>query len=434
MNNTSSFGHATNAGRNLPLNNTCGMRCNRTSVSCIVPPHILRRLIEKGAKNLSQDAFRTLLTTAGLRGERSVRAAVAFAAAPAHGRRTISDCRQGRRLESARIVRTEDGAPSADPAVNRAFDFLGKTRDFYKEVLNRDSIDDRGMRLNGYVHYGNHFQNAFWDGLQMVFGDGDGELFDDFTKSLDVVAHELAHGVTEHTANLAYHNQSGALNESLSDVFGSLVKQWSLNQNASEADWLIGAELFTPSRPGDALRSMKAPGTAYDNDLIGKDPQPDHMDRFDALPDTEDDDFGGVHINSGIPNKAFYLTAIKIGGVAWQAPGQIWYESLKASSTDTQFQEFADTTFSKAGLLFGAGKLEQEAVAEAWREVGIRVAGAPRAARTGVSSARPAWPVSASGADLGLGEAVPDWSARIEALGAELQRVSREVAALRAHA
>jgi Zn-dependent metalloprotease len=207
----------------------------------------------------------------------------------------------------------------------------------------------------------------------MVFGDGDGMLFSDFTGSLDVIGHELTHGVTETSAGLVYHRQSGALNESVSDVFGSLVKQWSLNQSAEDADWLIGADIFTPAIAGDALRSLKNPGSAYDNDIFGKDPQPDHMSRYDDLPDTEEGDFGGVHINSGIPNKAFYLVATEIGGYAWEAPGHIWYESLKASSPTTDFRGFAELTFMMADRLYGAGSREQQAVAAAWQEVGVRV-------------------------------------------------------------
>src|SRR5262249_55590064 len=156
------------------------------------------------------------------------------------------------------LARSEDGAPSADESVNRAFDGLGKTREFYKTTFDRNSIDGNGMRLDGYVHRGRQYNNAFWDGREMVFGDGDGRLFTDFTKSLDVIGHELTHGVTEFTAGLEYHNQSGALNESISDVFGSLIKQWSLQQTAAQADWLIGAEVFTPGVEADALRSMKS--------------------------------------------------------------------------------------------------------------------------------------------------------------------------------
>ena len=121
---------------------------------------------------------------------------------------------------------------------------------------------------------------------------------------------------------------------------------------------------------------MKAPGTAYDNELIGKDPQPDNMSDYQTLPDSELGDWGGVHINSGIPNKAFYLTATDIGGNAWEAPGHIWYEALKASTATTNFQEFADTTHAKAGQLYGTSSAEQQAVLLAWREVGIRISNA----------------------------------------------------------
>ena len=319
-------------------------------LSCITPPYILTRLLESDDEAIRQAALATLLTTAQLRGERQVRSTLAGAlAAPADGRRSIFDCARGTFLPLARLVRSEENGPTADQSVNRAFDGFGATRDFYRDVLERNSIDDRGMRLQGYVHRGTHYNNAFWDGREMVFGDGDGRVFTDFTGSLDVIAHELAHGVTEHTAGLEYRKQSGALNESLSDVAGSMVKQWNLKQTADQADWLIGAEVFTPGIEADALRSMKAPGTAFDNNLFGKDPQPDHMDHYVDLPDTDEGDNGGVHINSGIPNKAFYLVSVGIGGNSWDAPGHIWYESLMASNPTTQFQGFANTTRTRCG-------------------------------------------------------------------------------------
>lgn len=393
----------------------------RCSISCITPPHLLKKLLENREKALSEAALSTLLTTTHLRGERVVRALTATAP-PGGSRRTIFDCRRSRILSSARVVRTEGAAAVSDASVNRAYDGLGATRDFYKQVLNRNSIDDKGMRLDGYVHFGQRYQNAFWDGQQMVFGDGDGEVFTDFTLSLDVIGHELTHGVTEFTANLEYHKQSGALNESVSDVFGSLVKQWSRNQDATQADWLIGADLFTPGIDADALRSMKAPGTAYDNSLIGKDPQPDHMDRYDDLPDDEDGDWGGVHINSGIPNKAFYLTAINIGGYAWNAPGHIWYESLKASTTTTNFQQFADTTSQKAAQLYGANSTQQKAVIDAWHEVGIHVTGAP------APSPRPEPGRTSSSKD---GESALELARQLEALAEQLKALTKDVAALK---
>ena len=287
-------------------------------INCITPPHVLKKLLENSDVRVRDAALRTLLTTSRLRGERTVMGLIgSAAAASSHGRRTISDCGNGTSLRAATIGRREDGPASTDDSVNRAFAGLGATREFYKEIFDRDSLNGHGMRILGYVHYGAGYNNAFWDGREMIFGDGDGVLFTDFTKSLDVIAHELTHGVTEFTAGLDYHNQSGALNESISDVFGSLVKQWSAKQPADQADWLIGAEVFTPDIGADALRSMKEPGKAYDNPDLGRDPQPDHMTKYANLPDTDDGDNGGVHINSGIPNKAFYLTSIGIGGYAW---------------------------------------------------------------------------------------------------------------------
>ncbi|MGY1499445.1 M4 family metallopeptidase [Streptomyces sp. QTS52] len=401
-------------------------------VNCIIPPHLLDKLLESGDSGVRKAALDTLLTTARLRGERGVRASLVGAVSAGNGRRTVFDCHQDR-LSFAALAQTEDGPASADESVKRAFDGLGTTRDFYRSVLQRNSLDDRGMRLDGYVHFDVKYNNAFWDGRQMVFGDGDGNMFTDFTGSLDVIAHELTHAVTEFTAGLAYHNQSGALNESLSDVFGSLVKQWSMKQSAETADWLIGPEVFTPGIDADALRSMKAPGTAYDNELFGKDPQPAHMRHFAHLPDTERGDFGGVHINSGIPNRAFYLTATNIGGFAWEAPGLIWYESLKASSVDTQFQDFADTTHQKAEELYGADSTEQLAVLSAWQEVGIQISGVPAGVarargRAGRNGARG----RAAGQDGGAGreDGLVALNRQVEALAAQVAGLSKAVTAL----
>ncbi|GEK03895.1 M4 family metallopeptidase [Streptomyces sp. ATE26] len=394
-------------------------------VNCIIPPYILDKLLDSEDREARQAALDTLLITARLRGERAVRAAFAGAAAPGDGRRTVFDCEQEESLTNAVLARPEDGPEVADPSVNRAFDALGLTRDFYKEVFQRNSVDDKGMRLDGYVHFGFQVNNAFWDGRQMLFGDGDGKEFSNLTGSLEVIAHELTHGVTDHTAELEYHNQSGALNESMSDVFGSLVKQWSLKQTAEEADWLIGADVWTPGIAGDALRSMKDPGHAYNNPKFGKDPQPDRMSKFIHLPDTKRGDFGGVHYNSGIPNKAFYLTAVHIGGFAWEAAGAIWYESLKASSAKDQFQDFAGTTFQKAGELFGVGGSEQSAVLAAWQEVEVPVRGVP----TGVARVRSS-AVNGNGG-TGRKDGLAALTRQIGALNDKVTGLAKEMAALK---
>ncbi len=401
--------------------------CCRHGVNCIVPPYMLQKLLESSDGEIRKAAMETLLVTTQLSAIRQLIGGTKLAALSAgNGERTIYNCGHVQSLPSATLGRTETGPSSDDDTVNRAFDGFGTTRDFYKQVFNRNSIDDRGLALTGYVHYGDKFNNAFWDGREMIFGDGDEQRFTDFTKSIDVIAHELTHGVTQYTADLEYHKQSGALNESVSDVFGSLVKQWSLGQTADQADWLIGVEVFTPGISGDALRSMKAPGTAYDNDLLGKDPQPDRMSRWVPLPDTKGGDWGGVHINSGIPNKAFYLTAVGIGGHAWEAPGHIWYESLLASNANTQFQDFADTTYFKAGQLYGTGSDQQQAVLAAWREVEIRITGAPTP-----SAARRAGAARATNGAARDGDTLAALTKHIEALAKQVKAIAKDVETLK---
>jgi Zn-dependent metalloprotease len=379
---------------------------------CITPPHLLRKLLESKDKEIRDSALRTLLASATIRGERNVRSLM-LGLAPAAGRRTVYDCRRSTDLGSATVARSEDGPASADASVNRAFDGLGTTRQFYKEVLKRNSIDDEGLRLEAFVHFDRNLNNAFWDGSRMLFGDGDGQIFTDLTKSLDVIGHELAHGVTQYTAGLEYRAQPGALNESMSDVFGSLIKQWSLGQTAAAADWLIGADVFTPDIKADALRSMRAPGTAYKNHPdLGSDPQPDHMDRYDhTMGDNQ-----GVHINSGIPNKAFYETAIAIGGNAWEAPGQIWYKALRASVSDTNFQQFANTTFLKAGEQSGANSREQRAVRAGWEKVGIEIT-----VPTAVSFR------DAAATGRGDDDCYASLKQQIEALSAQVKALAKEV-------
>jgi Zn-dependent metalloprotease len=284
--------------------------------------------------------------------------------------RTIFDARHTQTLPG-RLVRSEDTPATEDVAVNEAYDGLGATYDFYWDVFSRNSIDDDGLPLNATVHFGQKYDNAFWDGQRMVFGDGDGEIFNRFTVSVDVIGHELTHGVTEDEAGLIYFYQAGALNESLSDVFGSLVKQRRLNQTADQADWLIGQGLLTSKIHGVALRSMKAPGTAFDDPVLGKDPQPAHMRNYVRT----FDDNGGVHTNSGIPNHAFYLIATQLGGHAWEKAGRIWYETLRDGRLrrNTGFLRFARLTYANAGRIFGSASPEQRAVHDGWQQVGLAV-------------------------------------------------------------
>lgn len=339
-------------------------------ICTIIPSRIFENIARRGNERQKESAFQNLNAAAQLRGQRSLPAALTWAAvAPGAMRRTVYDAQSGMQLPGVR-VRGEGDPKSKDRAVNEAYDGSGNTYNFYFQIFERNSIDGNGMRLDSTVHYRRNFNNAMWDGRQMVYGDGDGEIFQRFTKSLDVIGHELTHGVTQHEAGLQYSGQPGALNEHFSDVFGSLVKQHAKKQKAEKADWLIGAGLFARSIKGTAIRSMKDPGTAYDDPLIGKDPQPAHMEDFVRTTD----DNGGVHINSGIPNKAFYNLAVTLGGYAWQKAGKIWYVTLvEKVRPGTDFKQCAKMTSDVAGNLFGAGGAEQKAVRQAWADVGIGI-------------------------------------------------------------
>ncbi|MGK9167192.1 M4 family metallopeptidase [Inquilinus limosus] len=351
-------------------------RHHHHSLFCILPPYLLRAVLANGTRAQKAAAGRALGIDTTFR---SMRAQLAVAqpvtqrrrrklALPTSRQRNIYTAGNTEALPGT-LVRAEGQGPSGDVAVDEAYDGLGHTFDFFFEIYQRNSIDDDGMALEATVHFGEDYANAFWNGQRMVFGDGDGDLFNRFTASLDVIGHELGHGVTEDEAGLVYMQQPGALNESLSDVWGSLVKQWVRQQTAEEADWIIGEGLFTDKVQGVGLRSMKEPGTAYDDPVLGKDPQPGHMrDYVDTIQDN-----GGVHINSGIPNRAFYLAATGIGGHAWERAGRIWYDALRDPrvTETTKFADFAAVTVDLAGRLPGAKKAEVKAVAEAWEQVGI---------------------------------------------------------------
>jgi Zn-dependent metalloprotease len=355
---------------------------HRHPITCILPPHMLKKIAENGTAAQRDLAMRTITVSEQFRGQRHALAGlvgVGAAAVSAGKQRTIYDAQQGTTLPGM-VVRREGDRPSTDIGVNEAYDGSGYTYDMYMEAFARDSIDGSGLPLDSTVHYQRGYDNAFWNGSQMVYGDGDEDLpegqrmFNRFTISLDVIGHELTHGVTQYEAGLAYWEQPGALNESMSDVFGSLVKQYHLRQTADQADWIIGQGLFTANVHGVGIRSMKAPGTAYDDPVIGRDPQPSHMN--DYVNTSQDN--GGVHINSGIPNHAFYVAAVEIGGNAWEKAGQIWYVALRDKLRDrSDFQQCAAYTFQVAGEKYGAGSLEQQAIKKGWMEVGIDLEVAP---------------------------------------------------------
>ncbi len=354
----------------------CCNRHHRHSIFCVIPPYVLDKIAQNGTPAQRKAALRTKSVDTTFRALRMASMAQksmapqAPMAAPHVKRRSIYTAAHTETLPGT-LARGEGQPPTGDPAVDEAYDGLGATYDFFAMAYDRNSIDDSGLALDATVHFGQDYNNAFWNSVQMVFGDGDGQIFNRFTIALDVIGHELSHGVTEDEARLQYFNQSGALNESMSDVFGSLIKQFVLKQTADQADWLIGAGLLGPTIQGVALRSMKEPGSAFDDEMLGKDPQPKHMNHY--VHTFEDN--GGVHINSGIPNHAFYQVATRIGGHAWERAGRIWYDALRDRHVkpNTGFRRFARVTLDVATRLYGANSPERQAVHEGWATVGIEL-------------------------------------------------------------
>lgn len=356
--------------------------CHRHSpIQCIIPPHMVDALRDSGDADII--AFLEELEFVSselreLRDQTSPAGALGFmgeilsadelSAANKPGlTRHVYSAENSSDLQQ-KLMRSEGQDPHEDPVVNEAYDGAGDTYELFHKVYKRDSLDNAGMPLISSVHVRRKFNNAFWNGRQMAYGDGDGKIFIRFTLALSVIGHELTHGLVQFSGGLNYVYQSGALNEHIADVFGCLTEQYKKKLSASEADWLVGKEILAPGINGKALRSMKEPGEAYNDPLLGKDPQPRHMDKF--VRTTRDN--GGVHINSGIPNHAFYKIATSLGGNAWEKPGKIWYESLQQlKDPDATFAKWATLTTKVAGDLFGAGSAEQKAVEQGWKDVGV---------------------------------------------------------------
>jgi Zn-dependent metalloprotease len=331
---------------------------------CIIPSRVLRKL----AARVTDEATKTMLIDTAMESERmrGLRAgfvaktsrlpqAIALAAG-AKATQEVHDTGHRRVLPGRLVI--DATTDSGDASADQAFDSAGKTIDFYLQVLKRNSIDGAGLTVVSTVHYGVGFNNAFWNGQQMVYGDGDGKMFTGFTSALDVVAHELTHGVTQYTVpggqSLDYTGLSGALNESISDVFGSVVKQWVLKETADQADWLIGAGLLGPGL-GKALRSMAQPGTAW-----SEDDQPANMKDVDPSADP--------HTNSGIANRAFYLAATALGGSSWERAAPIWYQALATLKHDSVFRDMRQATLGAAEKI---GADAMKAVAYGWDTVGV---------------------------------------------------------------
>lgn len=339
----------------------------------VIPQYLLKKLANEGNEKAKESIERTKEILKKRVDKPLKRDTTIASAQPVKDRdpdRYIYDCEHTEKRRK-RLARSEGDPASNDDDVNRAYDFSGVCLDYFKNVLNRNSIDNLGMDMVFNVNYGKNFLNAFWDPnrQEMVFGDGDGKTFLSFTRSLDVIAHEKAHGITEYTNNLEYAQQSGALNEHFSDVIGSAVKQHAKGESADRADWLIGNDIVGPKFDGIALRSMKEPGTAFTGD-----PQPNHMSGYKDLPVNEEGDYGGVHINSGIPNKAFYLVSMEIGT---DDAAILWYNAWNNKEylhSNAQFKDAFEAILKTAQTLTNQGAMPhntEKSVIKAFGEVGI---------------------------------------------------------------
>jgi Zn-dependent metalloprotease len=342
---------------------------HRCSHHCILPPGLLHRLAESGSEEARQTALETLALDHRFRLARAEAAArtggrpmqpVTFAREGGKPQRTIYDQHNQQAQTPGTVARSEGQDPVADAAINQAYDGLGATYDFYWSRFQRDSIDGQGLPLLGLVHFGKEYDNAFWDNAgHMFFGDGDGRMLTQTTAGTDVIGHELTHGVTQNEANLVYSGQSGALNESISDVFGIQVKQHLKGESVQASNWLIGEDIVGPEL-APALRSMVEPGKAnkYDD-------QPASMDGY--VPG------GDVHTNSGIPNRAFYVVASALEGNSWDAAGPIWYAALcdPGLPATATFSDFAKRTLIQAERAYGAQSSEASAVRKGWDDVKV---------------------------------------------------------------
>jgi Zn-dependent metalloprotease len=340
----------------------------------IIPQHVLERFAKDkkltteqrryflDAVKLEQDWRKTRASTAKLANlSRSLlptgMSAAATAAAPSV---LVFDCQNGNMLPGIPI--TNPGG-STDGSAKRAFNETTTVVDFYQKVFGRNSLDNAGMTLLSSIHFSVNYNNAGWTGSQMKYGDGDGNIFIDFTKSNDVIGHELTHGVTQLTSNFAYKNEAGGLNESMSDVFGSMYRQWRANQAVTAADWLIGKDIMGPgatARGFTCLRDMSNPAASH---CLA--PQPT---KFSQYRDGMD-----PHDSSGIPNFAFYKAAMAIGGKSWEKAGMIWYQALTgfAAKPNMKMKVFANRTRTLAGTMFSADPAIKAAVDKAWKAVGL---------------------------------------------------------------
>ena len=273
---------------------------------------------------------------------------------------TVYDCKQTQTLPGTPVANPK---ASADATCKRAFNETSKVAQFYKQVFKRNSIDNAGMTMMSSVHYGHKFNNAMWNGTQMIYGDGDGKIFVDFTNGNDVIGHELTHGVTQNSLQLGYSDDAGGLNESVSDCFGSMFRQWQANQTAAAADWLIGKDIMGSAANAKGFTCLRNMANPVDKKALA--PQPTKYAQVTPGMDP--------HYSSGPPNLAFCVACQTAGGKSWETVGQVWYAVLTGSGPHPtmKMSDFANRTRQVAGQLFAAKPAIGAAIDKGWKTVGL---------------------------------------------------------------
>ncbi|MFG6488869.1 M4 family metallopeptidase [Roseateles sp. BYS78W] len=337
----------------------------------IVPKDVLERLAgdKKLSAELRQAARASARLSDGLRALRNQAGALTQLAheAGAHlvelapsPKVTVYDCKNTQTLPGTPLPGAK---ASKDATAKRTFAETTLVAKFYKTVFNRNSIDDAGMTMMSSIHFGKGYNNAMWNGTQMVYGDGDGKLFVDFTKGDDVIGHELTHGVTQHSLQLAYSGDAGGLNESVSDCFGSMFRQWSAKQDVNAADWLIGADIMGPTAKAKGYRALR--NMAKPDDKAALAPQPTLYSQITPGMDP--------HYSSGPPNLAFCTACKTLGGNSWEKIGQVWYAALTTSGAhpNMTMPQFAARTRQLAAQKYAAQPAVASAVDAGWKKIGL---------------------------------------------------------------
>ncbi|MDO8778577.1 MAG: M4 family metallopeptidase [Burkholderiaceae bacterium] len=309
-----------------------------------------------------------------LRGQRAAASVKRTATPKVNAKRLLRQIydAKGQTFLPGTLLRDEDDPPTRNETANQAYDNIGIAMQFFATVLGHDSADGKGMRIDASVHYGYNFANAMWTGKQMLVGDGDGKHVKNLAGSLGIIAHEFAHGISQHLIKgglgvvqvpgqpPTLKGEAGALNESFSDVCASMVKQWHAGEDVKSADWLLGEDILAP-HVGKAIRSLKDPGNAV---LTWR--EDDQIKDYRRFKPTDD-----AHKASGIANYAFYTAAMKLEGRSWEALGPVWlkgFDKLRARAT---FLDAAHATMSVAATLHGKGSATHEAVKSGWKKANV---------------------------------------------------------------